>query len=148
MNVLKVKKLTDNAKLPTLGTPFAAGMDVYADLGEDTLESIVLKPHETRAINTGLSFEPPSGYHIKVESRSGTAAKNSIGVLCGVIDEDYRGELKIVLFNNSDTEEFCVINGQKIAQLVLHKTEEVEIVEVSELSDSVRGSSGFGSTGC
>lgn len=139
----KVKRLTDTAKIPTRGTPCSAGYDVYADIKEP----ISLKCQETYPIPTGLCFEPAPGYHIKVESRSGTAVKNSIGVLCGVIDQDYRGELKIVLFNNSDKEEFQILPGQKIAQLVFVKTVEIAFDMVDTLSDSSRGEGGFGSTG-
>lgn len=140
---VKVKKFNEDAKLPLRSTPHSAGYDIFACI----LGEIILKPQETVAIPTGLGFEPPEGYHIKVESRSGTAVKNSIGVLCGVIDQDYRGELKIVLFNNSLTHEFVVVNHQKIAQLILVKTEVADFSEVSELSESVRGEGGFGSTG-
>lgn len=140
---VKVKKLNSEAKLPLRSTPHSAGYDIFAFLQE----KVVLKPQDTVAIPTGLAFEPPEGYHIKVESRSGTAVKNSIGVLCGVIDQDYRGELKIVLFNNSLTHEFVVENLQKIAQLIFVKTEVVGFTEVDELSESVRGEGGFGSTG-
>lgn len=140
---VKVKKLNPKAQLPLRGTPFSAGYDVFSCVPE----KMVLKPQETVAIPTGLSFEPPNGYHFKVESRSGTAVRNSIGVLCGVIDQDYRGELKIVLFNNSLTHEFVVEDGQKIAQLIFVKTETVEFSETEELSNTVRAEGGFGSTG-
>lgn len=140
---VKVKKCHKDAKLPLRSTPLSAGYDVFSCIPEN----VVIKPQETVTIPTGLCFEPPEGYHIKVESRSGTARKNSIGVLCGVIDQDYRGELGIVLFNNSPTHEFVVENQQKIAQLIFVKTETALFTETDELSETVRGEGGFGSTG-
>lgn len=143
MNNVKLKKFRPTAKVPTQGTEFAAGYDLFADIEQD----VVIPPHGTAGIPTGLGFEPPSGHHFKVESRSGTAIKNSIGVMCGVIDEDYRGELKVVLFNNSGDTEFVVKPGQKIAQILLVKSERMAFEEVDNLCSSQRGDAGFGSTG-
>lgn len=138
------------AKLPTKGTEFAAGYDIFADLLEHGSPEIWLPAEGGRfAVPTGLKFAIPAGYHFKVEARSGTAAKNGITCLCGVIDEDYRGELKVVLVNTG-REPFQITHGQKIAQLILVKTEQCAFSIVGsekELGDTQRGTGGFGSTG-
>ena len=119
-------------------------MDVKANMEE----SIILKPLGRAMVPTGLFVELPSGYEMQVRPRSGLAAKHGITVLNspGTIDADYRGEVKIILVNLSDTE-FEIKPGERIAQLIVAKHERVEWNIVEELSDTERGAGGFGSTG-
>lgn len=139
---LKFRKLTANAQLPVYATPEAAGMDVYAN-SEWTLGTgqYVLVP-------TGLSVEIPPGWELQVRPRSGLAAKFGVTVLNspGTIDSDYRGEIKVCLINHG-SQAFAVKPGDRIAQLVLSRAPQASIEEAQELSDTQRGSGGFGSTG-
>jgi dUTP pyrophosphatase len=130
--------------LPRYETALAAGLDLRADLDEPlTLASL-----EREAVPTGLSVEIPPGYEGQVRPRSGLALKH--GVTClnspGTIDADYRGEVKVILANLSDSP-FTVQRGDRIAQLVISAVARVEVVEVDALADSARGAGGFGSTG-
>ncbi len=133
-----------NNGLPTYSTPFAAGMDVRADLSEP----ITLEPLQRAMVPTGLFLEIPVGYEVQVRPRSGLAAKKGITVLNtpGTIDADYRGEVKVILVNLSN-EPFVVEPGERIAQLVLAKHEVIEWEETDQLAESSRGEGGFGSTG-
>lgn len=145
--MIPVKKLRPGAKLPTLGSSHSAGYDFYAALpyGGDP---ITLAPGGGRhAIPTGLAFALPSDMYLEIKARSGTAAKNGITELCGVIDSDYRGELMIVLVNTDPTLPFVVEDGQKIAQGVLRKYHHDEWSFVEELDSTERGEGGLGSTG-
>lgn len=149
MKTVKVKKLSPTAQLPTYGTPDSAGMDLYADLvGSGYGEGyITIKPNETVMIGTGLAFQPPRGYFSLIFARSGTAVKKGLAPAnkVPVIDEDYRGEVKIHLHNHSDKE--CIIeHKERIAQIVFMPYEQFNLNE-GELDDTVRGSGGFGSTG-
>ena len=119
-------------------------MDLMAYLDK----SIELKPWESCLVPTGLSVAFPKEYEIQIRPRSGLAAKNNISVLNtpGTIDSDYRGELKIILFNHGD-KEFVVNNGDRIAQMVLMPILKIEFEEVDNLPKTIRGSGGFGSTG-
>ena len=131
------------AKLPTRGTPFAAGLDIYAS------ETAQLLPGQQKLVGTGLLIEVPEGYEAQVRSRSGLAAKNRVSVVNspGTIDPDYRGELKVLLVNNGQGD-FWVAPGDRIAQLVIAPVSYNEVVEVEELSPApTRGDKGFGSTG-
>jgi len=130
--------------LPNYETIASAGMDLRANL----TETILLNPLERAIIKTGLFIELPIGYEAQVRPRSGLAAKKGITVLNspGTIDADYRGEIGVILVNLSN-EPFSVENGERIAQLVIAKHERAEWVEVDELSETVRGTGGFGSTG-
>lgn len=130
--------------LPAYSTPFAAGMDVRADLSEP----ITLEPLQRAMVPTGLFLEIPVGYEVQVRPRSGLAAKKGITVLNtpGTIDADYRGEVKVILVNLSN-EPFVVEPGERIAQLVLAKHEVIEWEETDQLAESSRGEGGFGSTG-
>lgn len=130
--------------MPAYATELAAGMDVRAAINEP----IVLKPLGRAMVPTGLFIEIPAGYEVQVRPRSGLAAKKGITVLNapGTIDADYRGEVCVILVNLSD-EAFTIESGERIAQLVLAKHEVIEWEEVSELTESVRGKGGFGSTG-
>jgi len=133
-----------NNGLPVYSTPFAAGMDVRADLSEP----ITLEPLQRAMVPTGLFLEIPVGYEVQVRPRSGLAAKKGITVLNtpGTIDADYRGEVKVILVNLSN-EPFVVEPGERIAQLVLAKHEVIEWEETDQLAESSRGEGGFGSTG-
>src|SRR5574344_1671893 len=130
--------------LPAYATPQSAGMDVRAN-NEDP---ITLKPLQRRLIPTGLFIALPEGYEAQVRPRSGLALKHGITVLNtpGTIDADYRGEIGVVLVNLSDTD-FTVNPGERIAQMVVARYEQVEWDEVAELDSTDRGEGGFGSTG-
>lgn len=133
-----------NHELPKYETVASAGMDLRANLSE----SITLKPFERTLVKTGLFIELPVGYEAQVRPRSGLALKKGITVLNspGTIDADYRGEIGVILINLSD-QDFIIENGERIAQLVIAKYEQAELIEVNELSETSRGAGGFGSTG-
>ena len=139
-----VKKLKPSVKLPSYKTDGASGMDLMAYIDK----SIELKPGESCLIPTGLSVAFPKEYEIQIRPRSGLAAKESIGVLNspGTIDSDYRGEIKIILFNHG-SKDFIINNGDRIAQMVLVPILKMELEEVDNLPDTLRGEGGFGSTG-
>ena len=130
--------------LPLYQTPLSAGMDVRADLEQ----SVTLAPLGRAMIPTGLYVELPEGYEMQVRPRSGLAAKHGITVLNspGTIDADYRGEIRIILVNLS-SEAFTIEPGERIAQLVVARHEQVEWEPVDELGTTERGAGGFGSTG-
>ena len=139
-----VKKLNSGVKLPTYKTSGSSGMDLMAFLDDP----IRILPNDSAIIPTGLSVAIPDDVEIQIRPRSGLAAKSKIGVLNtpGTIDSDYRGELKIILFNHG-TKEFVVNNNDRIAQMILMPVLKVDFEEVNELPKSIRGSGGFGSTG-
>lgn len=130
--------------LPEYATALSAGMDVRADIDAP----VVLGPLHRAIVPTGLYLEIPAGFEVQVRPRSGLAAKKGVTVLNspGTIDADYRGELKVILVNISD-EPFTVEPGERIAQIVLARHEQIEWEEAESLSDSQRGEGGFGSTG-
>lgn len=130
--------------LPHYETNASAGMDLRANI----LEPITLKPLERTIIKTGLFIELPVGFEAQVRPRSGLAAKKGITVLNapGTVDADYRGEIGVILVNLSN-EDFTIEDGERVAQLVIAKHERADWVEVNQLSDTVRGAGGFGSTG-
>ena len=130
--------------LPEYATALSAGMDVRADIDAP----VVLGPLHRAIVPTGLYLEIPAGYEVQVRPRSGLAAKKGVTVLNspGTIDADYRGELKVILVNISD-EPFTVEPGERIAQIVLARHEQIEWEEAASLNDSQRGEGGFGSTG-
>ena len=141
---MKVKKLNEKAILPTYGSEFSAGADLYAL----TDETITVNPGETVLVHTVLAMEIPVGYGGFIYARSGLATKKALAPAnkVGVIDADYRGEVMVALHNHS--EKAAVIeNGERIAQLVIAPFYKVEFELADELSDTVRGSGGFGSTG-
>lgn len=140
---VKVINKGDNA-LPQYSTPLSAGMDVRANNDQP----VVLKPLGRAVVPTGLYLEIPAGYEVQVRPRSGLAAKKGVTVLNapGTIDADYRGEVCVILVNLSD-EEFTIVKGERIAQLVLARHEKIEWEEVDTLASSERGEGGFGSTG-
>lgn len=142
---MKIKIINkSNHALPNYETIASAGMDLRANLSE----SRILKPLERSIVGTGLFIELPIGIEAQVRPRSGLAAKKGITVLNapGTIDADYRGEIGVILVNLSN-EEFEIVNGERIAQLVIAKHERAEWVSVETLSETVRGEGGFGSTG-
>ena len=140
------KKLSINAKIPEYGSEFAAGMDLFSS----NEEPIGIKPGQRKMIPTGLSmsYDNPN-YYMRIAPRSGLTVKNSIDVGAGVIDFDYRGEIKIVLINNGN-EDFIVNKNMKVAQMIPTYSispMNVKINEVEEQSETTRGAGGFGSTG-
>ena len=139
-----IKKLSHKAQIPIYKTEGSSGMDLMA-LTED---KIVIKPYKSALVPTGLSVAIPNDTEIQIRPRSGLAAKSSISVLNtpGTIDSDYRGELKVILFNHGD-KEFIINNGDRIAQMVLVPILKVQFAEVQDLPKTIRGSGGFGSTG-
>ena len=139
-----VKKLNTSVQLPSYKTRGASGMDLMAFLKKP----INLEPGKSCLVPTGLSFAFPREYEIQIRPRSGLAAKNNISVLNtpGTIDSDYRGELKVILFNHG-SEKFTINNNDRIAQMILTPTINMELEETNELPDSMRGEGGFGSTG-
>lgn len=145
MNQLKIKKLSDKVVLPSFATAGAAGMDLRAHLTEG---NIAIQPGQRAVIGTGLVIELPDGREGQVRSRSGLAAKNGVVVLNspGTIDSDYRGEVKVILYNTGN-EAFWVKNGDRIAQLVIKPVEQVEIIDADAVTDTERGEGGLGSTG-
>ncbi len=141
---MKVKKLNEEAILPTYGSEFSAGADLYAL----TEENIIINPGETVLVHTGLAMEIPVGYGGFIYARSGLATKKGLAPAnkVGVIDADYRGEVMVALHNHSNTPA-VVENGERIAQLVIAPFLKVEFELADELADTVRGNGGFGSTG-
>ena len=139
-----VKKLNPKAELPKYKTEGSSGMDLMALIEN----SITIKSQNSALIPTGLSIAIPEDMEVQIRPRSGLAAKSNISVLNtpGTIDSDYRGEIKIILFNHGK-EEFTVNNNDRIAQMVLMPILKAEFKEVEELPKTVRGSGGFGSTG-
>lgn len=141
---LKVKKLLPEAKLPAYGSEFAAGADLYA-LSENPIR---IAPQETAIVHTGLAVEIPEGYVGLVFARSGLATKKGLAPAnkVGVIDSDYRGELRVALHNHSKYEQ-NIEPGERVAQLVIMPYLTAEFEEADSLSDTARGEGGFGSTG-
>lgn len=141
---MKIKKLNEKAILPTYGSEFSAGADLYAL----TEENIIVNPGETVLVHTGLAMEIPVGYGGFIYARSGLASKKGLAPAnkVGVIDADYRGEVMVALHNHSNTPA-VVENGERIAQLVIAPFFKTEFELADELSDTARGSGGFGSTG-
>ena len=139
-----VKKLNSKAQLPKYKTDGSSGMDLMALIEN----SVTIKPQKSALIPTGLTIAIPEDTEIQIRPRSGLAAKSSISVLNtpGTIDSDYRGEIKIILFNHGK-EEFTVNNNDRIAQMILMPVLKAEFEEVEELPKTIRGSGGFGSTG-
>ena len=139
-----IKKLNANVELPAYKTNGASGMDLMAFIGEP----IRLSPNSSCLVSTGLSVAFSEDYEIQIRPRSGLAAKNSITVLNtpGTIDSDYRGEIKIILFNHGKVD-FIVNNKDRVAQMILTPIVKMELEETDNLPDSLRGEGGFGSTG-
>lgn len=157
---LKIKRLTDTAVLPVKAHETDAGFDIYTD------ESIMIKSGQTVAVSTGLAMEIPAGYYGKLKCRSGYSLKSDLRVIEGTIDADYRGEVKVICevkpysfaVVNAEpankrwgerlkVDSVCINQGDKIAQLIIQPVPAFEIEECDELSESMRGTNGFGSTG-
>lgn len=141
---VKIKKLRDNAKVPTYGSEFAAGADLYAAIDE----AITLEPGETKLIPTGLAMEIPEGFAGFVYARSGLASKRGLAPAnkVGVIDSDYRGEVMVALHNHGSSSQ-TVESGERIAQMVIAPYITANFILSDELDNTVRGEGGFGSTG-
>lgn len=137
---LKVKRLSENAFLPTRGSKQAAGYDLYSAY------DCSVPARGKNLVKTDISIAFPQGYYARVAPRSGLAWKNSIDVGAGVIDVDYRGPVGVILFNHSD-EEFKITRGDRIAQLILERISTPDVVEVDDLDETERNAGGFGSTG-
>jgi dUTP pyrophosphatase len=139
-NKIEFSRLDPGAKLPTRGSEHAAGLDLYS------VEEIVLTPGDRAAVRTGLAAAIPHGYYGRVAPRSGMAVKSGLDVLAGVIDSDYRGEIKCALINLG-SEEIRIEAGSRIAQLIVEAIIMPQPVWSDSLSDTPRGADGFGSTG-
>ena len=141
---VNIKKLNENAVIPTYGTEYAAGADLYACMDE----AVTINPGETAFIKTGLAMEVPVGYAGLIYARSGIATKRGLAPAnkVGVVDSDYRGEVMVALHNHSSIVQEIEPN-ERIAQLVVTPFLKVDFCETDELTDTVRGEGGFGSTG-
>jgi len=139
-----IKKLDPEVEIPTYKTKGASGMDLMAFIKKP----IILNPKNSCLVPTGLSVAFSNEYEIQIRPRSGLAAKNNISVLNtpGTIDSDYRGEIKIILFNHGNTD-FTINNKDRIAQMILTPVHKMDLEEVENLPDTLRGKGGFGSTG-
>ena len=144
MQKVKVKKLDERATLPTYGSQFSAGADLYAVCDGE----VEIAPGETKFIRTGLAMEIPEGYAGLIYARSGLACKRGLAPAnkVGVVDADYRGEVMVALHNHSNQAQ-TVATGERIAQLVIAPFLKAEFDEADELCETVRGAGGFGSTG-
>ncbi len=139
---LNIKRLNEKAKIPTYGTEFSAGADLY------TVEGATVEPHKTVLLHTGLSFEIPEGYVGLIFARSGLATKRGLAPAnkVGVIDSDYRGEVMVSLHNHTD-EAVSVEEGERVAQIAIIPYLKAEFEVTDSLTDTERGVGGFGSTG-
>lgn len=144
MNI-DIVKLKDDAIIPTLGTKSSAGCDLYALLDE---KSITIKPHETFMVNIGIAIKIPDGYYAAIFARSGIASKRNLrpANCVGVIDSDYRGEIKVPIHNDSNIDQI-IENHERIAQMIIMKYESISFNEVKKLDETSRNLNGFGSTG-
>src|SRR3989338_1647433 len=140
MNTIKVKKLHPEAIVPKYIHLGDAGMDLYSN------EEIILTPRERTLISTGISMAIPTGHVGLIWARYGLAAKNGLTTLGGVIDETYRGEIKVVIYNSSDVP-FTIEKGMRVAQMLIQQADQKQIVEVEELDETIRGDGSFGSSG-
>ena len=139
-----IKKLNSDVKLPAYKTSGASGMDLMAFLKKP----MIIEPKRSYLIPTGLSVAFSENYEIQIRPRSGLAAKNSISVLNtpGTIDSDYRGEIKVIIYNHGNNI-FTINNGDRIAQMILAPIVKMEFEETNNLPETIRGKDGFGSTG-
>ena len=144
MAKILIKKLDPTVELPTYKTEGASGMDLMA-LVQDP---IILKPNSSCLVPTGLAVAFPKDFEIQIRPRSGLAAKNNISVLNtpGTIDSDYRGEIKVILFNHGKSD-FLINNKDRIAQMILTPVIKMDLEETDDLPETIRGEGGFGSTG-
>ena len=144
MTKIQIKKLSNEVLTPKYETLGSSGMDIVAYIEQD----IIINSGDKALVPTGFSLSIPRGYEVQIRPRSGLAAKKGITVLNtpGTIDSDYRGEIKVILINLSK-DKFTIKNGERIAQMVVCPIEQVSIEEIKELSETNRGTGGFGSTG-
>ena len=162
---IKAKRLSDTAKLPTYGSEKAACCDLYCDIrvdkcidlnpanvdfkhmeySGDCFDRVHIAPHETIKLPTGWAFQPPEGYMLQILQRSGLASKGLIP-LGGILDEDYTGEVIVIMLNTTD-KYLSINNGDRIAQMAIRPYYQGEFEEFDELDETERGASGFGSTG-
>ena len=142
--ILKIKKLDERATVPTYGTEYSAGADLYSMEGD----AISIEAHKTALVHTGLAMEIPEGYVGLIFARSGMATKRGLAPAnkVGVIDADYRGEIMVALHNHTDAT-VSVEGGERVAQIAIVPFLKADFVVAEELSDTVRGEGGFGSTG-
>ncbi len=138
---INVKKLSENATIPTQGTSFAAGYDLYA------AEDAVVVCGTRKLIKTNISMEITPGYYGRIAPRSGLAYKNGIDVLAGVIDSDYRGDIGVILHNTDKNIDFTVKKGDRIAQIIFEACYTATLNNVDNLDNTLRQAGGFGSTG-
>ena len=141
MASLPIKLESETAQAPKRGSDGAAGYDLYCDE-----ESVTIEPGTRKMLSVGFSVAVPIGYYARIAPRSSLAWKHGIDVGAGVIDSDYRGLVRVILFNLGDAA-FTVTRGDRIAQMILEKITTPEVCVVDDLSDTSRGSGGFGSTG-
>ena len=141
---VNIKKLNENAVIPTYGSEYSAGADLYACIEQE----VTILPGETKLIKTGLAIEVPVGYGAFIYARSGLASKRGLAPAnkVGVVDADYRGEVMVALHNHSDNAQTVAV-GERIAQMVIAPFLKADFEVVDELSDTARGEGGFGSTG-
>ena len=139
-----IRKLSSEVKLPSYKTSGASGMDLMAYIKS----SLTIKPKTSCLIPTGLSIAFSEDYEIQIRPRSGLAAKSNISVLNtpGTIDSDYRGEIKVIIYNHGNND-FLINNGDRIAQMILMPVVKIELEETNNLPETIRGKGGFGSTG-
>lgn len=141
---IKVKKLHPDSRIPEYMTELAAGMDICAFLDA----AVTIEPGQRCLVPTGLAFAIPAGYEVQVRPRSGLAIKHGIALVNspGTIDADYRGEISIILINHG-SESFTIHSGDRIAQIVVASVCQAELILVGDISETLRGSGGFGHTG-
>ncbi len=137
--MLRFVRLTPNAKTPSRATPYSAGLDIYA------AEHYILPPGKSQLCSTGITLAIPNGYSGQLAARSGLATKYSIQIGAGIIDSDYRGEIKILLFNHGQ-ENFEIHIGDSIGQLIIHRILLPDLIECNSLDITLRGHKGFGSS--
>jgi dUTP pyrophosphatase len=140
MNI-QIKKLSDKAKIPSQGSKYAAGYDLYA------AEEVLVNTTGRKLVKTNISIAIPEGYYGRIAPRSGLAYKNGIDVLAGVIDSDYRGDIGVILLNTDHNLDFEVNVGDRIAQIIIEKCHSVNWETVETLDATVRSEGGFGSSG-
>lgn len=142
---VKIKKLHPDATVPSYGSPYAAGADLYALTNGEVL---TVNPHETVFVHTGIAMEIPVGFAGLIYARSGTACKRGLAPAnkVGVVDSDYRGEIMVALHNHAETTQ-TIEDGERIAQMVIAPYLTADFIEADGLGDTARGEGGFGSTG-
>ena len=147
MKIINIKKTDENAKIPTYGSEFAAGADLYAVIHNEE-NKVEILPDETAFIDTGIVMEIPNGYVGLVYARSGLSCKQGLAPAnkVGVIDSDYRGNIMVALYNQSN-EVRTVSEGDRIAQIIIQPVEQFGFKVKENLSDTIRGNGGFGSSG-